>query len=199
MPMSDQLHAARLEDEVNKLRGDVAELNERCTALETEVGTLSNLYVASQRLHETLDRAEVLRAIEEILINLVGSEELAIFELDARGARLSLISSFGLPPQLFASRPLDDGPLGRAVRSGRTVVVGDDEPQPAGEPKLTACVPLVVRERVIGVIAIYQLLPQKPRLEPVDRELFELLTTAAATALHCAAMAARAAVVEEQP
>lgn len=196
--MSDQQPRARLEGEVDQLRSDVAELLERCTALESEVGTLSNLYVASQRLHETIDRAEVLRAIEEILINLVGSEELAIFELDASASRLSLISSFGLPPQLCRSRALDDGPLGRAVRTGRTVIVGDEEPHPDAEPRLTACVPLVVRERVIGVIAIYQLLPQKPRLEPVDCELFALLTTAAATALHCAAIVARANV-EEQP
>lgn len=196
--MSDEQRQLRLEAELVRVHADFAELNERCTSLETEVGTLSNLYVASQRLHETIDRAEVLRAIEEILINLVGSEELAIFELDALAARLSLISSFGLEPQRYLSRPLDDGPLGRAVRTGRTVVVGDDEPQPASEPRLTACVPLVVRERVIGVIAIYQLLPQKPRLDAVDRELFELLTTAAATALHCAAIVARA-VAEEKP
>jgi GAF domain-containing protein len=181
----------RVQDELISLRRDVAELMERCTALETEVGVLSNLYVASQRLHETHDRVEVLRAIEEICINLVGSEELAIFELDGRGDGLSLSWSFGIERQRFLEHPLDDGPIGRAVRSGKTVLL-DDVTHSAGEPRPTACVPLKLRDRVIGVIVIFHLLPQKPRLEPVDRELFDLLTTAAATALHAAALAARA-------
>ncbi|HEY2748684.1 MAG TPA: GAF domain-containing protein [Polyangia bacterium] len=180
--MSNELQL-RLQEEVVHLRADVRELAERCTALEVEVGTLSNLYVASQRLHETLDRGEVLRAIEEILINLVGSEELAIYEVDDGAATLSLLSSFGLPRERFASRRVDDGPIGRAVRTGKTVVV-DGAAAAGDEPKLTACVPLCVRDRVIGVIALFQLLPQKSRLEPVDHDLFDLLTTAAATALH---------------
>jgi nitrate/nitrite-specific signal transduction histidine kinase len=173
----------QMNDELVRVHADLAELRERCTALEAEVGTLSNLYVASQRLHETLDRSEVLRAIEEILINLVGSEELAIFEVDARATTLSLISSFGIERERYEQRPLGDGPLARAVRTGKTVVVSD-ETRSEDEPHLTACVPLKLRERVIGVIAVFQLLPQKPRLEALDHDLFELLTTAGATALH---------------
>jgi GAF domain-containing protein len=38
---------------------------------------------------------------------------------------------------------------------------------------------------VTGAIAIFRLLPQKVGLEEVDRELFELLATHAATALYC--------------
>jgi GAF domain-containing protein len=185
--MSDK---TRLQDEVVHLRRDVADLMERCSALESEVGMLSNLYVASQRLHETVDRASVLRAIEEILINLVGSEELAIFELDASATSLSRSWSFGIERQRYLERALDDGPIGRAVRTGQTVVV--DGERPADEPRLTACVPLKLRDRVIGVIVIFGLLPQKPRLEAVDRELFDLLATAAATALHSAALSAAA-------
>ena len=173
----------RLQDEVVRLHGDLAELMERCTTLEAEIGTLSNLYVASQRLHETLDRKEVLCAIEEILINLVGSEELAIFEVDAGATTLSLISSFGIERERYERRPLDDGLLARAVRTGKTIVVSD-ETRCADEPRLTACVPLRLRERVIGVIAVFSLLPQKPKLEAVDHDLFDLLATAAGTALH---------------
>jgi GAF domain-containing protein len=185
-----------LRQEIGALRRDHQELLERCTSLEQEVGTLSNLYVASHRLHGTLDRAEVLRAIEEILINLVGSEELAIFAVDAGAATLSLLSSFGLPGDQYQSRPLDDGPLGLAVRTGRTIVI-DDASRPADEPRLTACVPLKLSDRVIGVIAVFQLLPQKARIEAVDRELFDLLTTAAAAALYCSTVKALAADAEQ--
>jgi len=46
-----------------------------------------------------------------------------------------------------------------------------------------ACVPLRIGARVIGVIAIYRLLTQKERFEPLDFELFTLLAGHAATAL----------------
>jgi GAF domain-containing protein len=82
------------------------------------------------------------------------------------------------------------------VRSGRTIVL-DDDSRPSDEPRLTACVPLKLQERVIGVIAVFQLLPQKARIEPVDRELFELLATAAAAALYCSTI--KALVAPEQP
>jgi GAF domain-containing protein len=35
------------------------------------------------------------------------------------------------------------------------------------------------------VIAIFRLLVQKPKLEPADRELLDLLATQAGTALYC--------------
>jgi hypothetical protein len=44
---------------------------------------------------------------------------------------------------------------------------------------------------VTGAIAIYRLLPQKSGFEEVDRELFELLATHAATALYCTSLHAR--------
>jgi hypothetical protein len=48
---------------------------------------------------------------------------------------------------------------------------------------------------VSGAIALFRLLPQKSGIEAVDRELFELLATHAATALHCARLHARQGVV----
>ena len=45
-------------------------------------------------------------------------------------------------------------------------------------------IPLLLDGRAIGVIAIFRLLPQKSGLERVDHELFALLSTHAALALH---------------
>ena len=50
---------------------------------------------------------------------------------------------------------------------------------------------LIEFPRVTGAIAIFRLLPQKTGFEEVDRELFELLATHAATALYCTALHAR--------
>jgi hypothetical protein len=38
---------------------------------------------------------------------------------------------------------------------------------------------------VTGVIALFRLLPQKPRVEEADHELFDLLAVHAAMALYC--------------
>ena len=45
------------------------------------------------------------------------------------------------------------------------------------------CIPLKIKEHVIGVIAIYKLLVQKPELTAVDYELFSMLAGHAATAV----------------
>ena len=45
--------------------------------------------------------------------------------------------------------------------------------------------------RPVGAIAIFRLLPQKAGFETVDYELFDLLATHGATALHCSGLQAR--------
>ncbi len=80
--------------------GDVERENETYAAqyhqIENQSSNLSNLYVASYQLHASVERETVLSTIQEIVVNLIGSEEVAIFEFyeDAREFRLS--SSFGV-------------------------------------------------------------------------------------------------------
>jgi len=71
--------------------------------VEQQNNNLANLYVASFQLHSTLDRGEVLAAIKEIVINLIGSEELAIYEMDDDGRELKLVGSFGIDPGTYAT------------------------------------------------------------------------------------------------
>ena len=51
-------------------------------------------------------------------------------------------------------------------------------------------IPLQLNQRVVGLIALFKLLPQKTGIEPVDQELFEVLSTHAARALHHAGLRA---------
>ncbi len=62
---------------------------------------------------------------------------------------------------------------------------------PEREKDLTACIPLKVDGKVTGALALFRLLPQKQGFEAVDHELFDLLATHAATALHASARQAR--------
>jgi GAF domain-containing protein len=127
----------------------------------------------------------VLEVIQEILANLVGTEETAVFERDDHAGSLRLISSNGIEAQAFARVAVGEGIIGTVVASGETWIVGDSAPGVGREAQLTACVPLKLEERVTGAICIFRLLPQKSGLEPCDRELFDLLATHAATALYC--------------
>jgi hypothetical protein len=154
--------------------------------VEQQHANLTNLYVASYRLHSTLDREEVLETVQEIIINLVGCEELAIFELQPGAKSLTLSASFGIDASRYGSWPVDRGRIGQTVRSGEMWVRGEgaDGALAIGEQDLTACIPLTLSGRVTGAVALFRLLPQKRTIEAVDRELFELLGTHAAMALH---------------
>ncbi len=187
-----ELLRARQQQQVLEFESDNRRFFAEYAEVEQQNSNLANLYVASYRLHGTLDRGEVLQAIHEIIINLVGSEELAIFELDAARGELKLLSSFGIDESRYATLPLDDSAIARTVQTGE-MFLHEPPPNSASSPvsSLTTCVPLKLGEQVIGVIAVFRMLPQKPQLVSVDRELFALLGTHAAIALHCSGLHAR--------
>ena len=151
--------------------------------VEQQNSELTTLYVASHRLHATLSRADVLSGIEEIIINLVGSEELAIVELDEAG-RLRLSASFGIPAGTYdeLARSTRDRVASCLSSAEIWVRSGDDE------DALTACIPLLVDGLVRGAIVIFRLLAQKTAVEQADHQLFGLLATQAAAALYCSAL-----------
>jgi K+-sensing histidine kinase KdpD len=174
-----------------QLQAESRRFAEQFEEVERQNTNLANLYVASYQLVGTLDRERVLLVIQEILANLVGTEETAVFELDEAAGALELISSNGIEPRTFAVVARGQGVIGAVAESGRTWIVGDGAVAGA-EQDLTACVPLKLEDRVTGVIAVFRLLPQKSGLAPVDRELFDLLGTHAAMALYCSGLHRRA-------
>lgn len=195
MEMRMQLDRAQHErdeatHEIERLRArfeDVEHENETYAAqyhqIEIQSSNLSNLYVASYQLHASVERETVLATIQEIVINLIGSEEVAIFEFADDANEFRLASSFGIDLSRLKSFKAGSGPIGQRLLGGE-VFVNDDVS--GGEDKLTACVPLRVGERIIGAILVFRLLEHKQGLQPVDHELFELLGIHASTALYCA-------------
>lgn len=185
---------ADLRRHLTEVEGENRHYSDRFVALEREAAKLSSLYVASYRLHETLDRQTVLKVIEEIVAAIIGSEELAIFEMNAERTALRLVTSIGVEASRLRTVPLGEGRIGRAARLGETYVAqpgteAETAPLDAG---LTACVPLKLGGAVTGAIAIFRLLPQKSGYEAVDYELFELLGAHAATAMYCTRLYAQA-------
>ncbi len=140
--------------------------------------SLMNLFVAAARLHMNLDQPGVLLAIREILSDLIGARALALFEIDATGANLSLVEAIGVQSGCMADIPLGAGVIGGVAKSGAAYFTDH------GGGELVACVPLTIGAGVTGVFVLYQLLEQKPQLEPRDRELLDFLSTHAALALY---------------
>lgn len=150
--------------------------------IETQNTNLANLYVAGYQLHGSLDRREVLAAIKEIVINLIGSEDFAIFER-AGEDRLRMIEWFDEPPHAFREVRFGEGIIGQVAATGQSFVSNGEQGRSVG---MTACVPLQVDGHVLGAIAIFRLLPQKhDALEAIDQELLGLLASQAGMALYC--------------
>lgn len=178
----------RIEERIAAIDAERRSYLERYLEVEAQNANVSNLYVATLRVHGSIGRNDVLAAIHEIVINLVGCEELAVLEMNSDGSALVLSSSFGLETGPLQRIALGDGVIGSCAESGRTYVKDESAPgapSPALETHLTACIPMVVEGVVIGAVVIFRLLDHKPKLEPIDHELFALLGTHAAMALYC--------------
>jgi hypothetical protein len=197
----------RIETERQKLAERIAQIEVegqdllgQFQEIERQNSDLASLYVASYRLHETIQRTEVIAVIEEIVVNMIGSEELAIFEVDDESGKLQLVDSLGIDPKDLARVTLNEsrieeaaGVLQDVVETGQRYVVGScDAKAAANNSGLTACIPLILDGKVIGAIAVFRLLDQKgSKLAPLDFELFDLLATHAASALYCSERTSR--------
>ncbi len=174
---SRYLHELLAENE--RLRSDFVTVQE-------EISGLANLFVAVSSITGTRDRRRIVSAMEEVVVNIVGSEELAIFVLE--GKTLKLISSVGVPADELMRIEVGSGVIGRVAESGDPYIPLDDEEERescAGHP-VNACVPMLVDGEITGVIAVFRLLQQKPRLTESDVELLRLLGTHGGTSLASA-------------
>jgi hypothetical protein len=177
---------AEVEARFKKVEEENKEFADRYIEIEEQNNNLANLYVASYQLHSTLDYKEVVRIVQEIVINLIGAEAFHLFMVSDKAGVLELESSEGQPAPI-QSIPLGQGAIGLAAQSGESYfsdAVAHREPTPFESP--IAVIPLKIKETVIGVISINKLLVQKTSFTTMDYELFTLLAGHAATAIFSA-------------
>ena len=182
--------AARLADLEGRLQsaeGDVKELATRLVDSEHQAGRLMNLYVATYQLHSTLDPDEVQQTIAEIASNLLGAKSFVLLmarEDGAAGCDVALAEGVegearwqgvyhGGEPTIDAT--LEDGVLRLGGEAGGGTGA-----------ELVAAVPLRVQQQVVGALVVLRLLDHKPILRPEDRDLLDLLSAHAASALFAA-------------
>ncbi|MFV1956616.1 MAG: GAF domain-containing protein [bacterium] len=173
-----------LEERLGEAREENRDYIQRYLDVEDQNNNLANLYVASYQLHSTLDYEEVLQIILEIIINLIGAEVFAVFLLDEKSNSLKAVVSEGVETEKLPSVQMGAGVIGKCAQNRESHVHDDPEKMPDNtiEDPLV-CFPLMIKDHVIGVVAIYSLLQQKKAFSPVDFELFTLLAGHAATAV----------------
>lgn len=180
-----------MEDEMRKLlerhravEAENKDFANRYLEVEQENNNLANLYVASFQLHSTLDSREVLQIIMEIIINLIGAEIFGILLLDEKTNELTSVSTEGVDREEIPLIKLGAGIIGGVAKSGENFFVEEIKPFDKFDPQTPiVCIPLKIKEHVIGVIVIYKLLQQKAKFTELDYELFTLLAGHAATAI----------------
>lgn len=190
--LSLEADCARLRSEQDEAMRRIGELEQenlefakQLVQVEDVNNNLTNLYIASSRLHSTLDREETLEIIKEVVINFVGAEKFAVFLFDKGAESLQFETGEGFDNEgLFPDVPLGEGVLGEAAAKRENYFVegsvsegSDDILSPI------VAIPLIIHEQMIGMLAIYRLFIQKEQLETIDYQLFSMLGEHAATAL----------------
>ena len=144
----------------------------------------ANVYAARMRLQNTVDQADALDAVREIAGNLIGTEQVAVFKVDKRRSELWLYWSFGIDPNKHVLLDIRQEPQMHPVLKGKPVfqehpgknLLSTDEP-------VNAIVPILVDGAVAAVVVLFRLVTHKPTLEPVDRQICEVLSNCAARAV----------------
>jgi nitrate/nitrite-specific signal transduction histidine kinase len=178
---------ADLEKRNQKLEKENLDFANLCVQVQEQSEAITNLYVAGQRLHTTVDPEEVMKIIFEILAELVGAEQFGIFMLDEKNSKLELMAAEGIEGRLPSKTlPAGEGLVGEVASSGEPFYY-----EPRGDSEMEArlplaAVPLNMNGQAVGVIVIYKLLNQKPKFSSVDHQLLQLLAADAATSLATA-------------
>ncbi len=179
----------RLRLRLAQLEQEHRQLSDEYVAVEEQNSELASLFVALERLYAAADHRDAFTAVREIVVNMVGSEELGVYELDPSGS-LQLAHGFGLSDARPDRYGPGSGTVARVAANGVPFVA--DGHRASDDPDLTAAIPLKAAGRPAGVLAIWRLLEHKPSLTDLDRRLFAVLEGHAARNLSLAARGGRA-------
>lgn len=151
-----------------------------------DIGDQAKVYAARMRLQNTLDQADALDAIREIAGNLIGTEEVAVFKVDKKRAELWLYWSFGVDPNKHSVLEVSREPKLKQVLSGKTVFrlrLSNENLLSTDDP-VSALIPILVDGSPCAVIVLFRLFPHKAGIEPVDKEICEVLSNCAGRAVE---------------
>ncbi len=174
-------------DRIGSIEQENLDFSNRYAEIESENNLLANLYITTYQLHSTFEVVEILRIIEEILLNLVGAEQFSLLLRGEKGQLLQARIADDGRPQVEAVEVAEPR-LKSALVENQSWIATPEELSRLGESELKAVIPLLVDNEVVGVLAVYRLLAQKNGFSEMDEEIFNLLGGHAAMALCTAVL-----------
>lgn len=154
----------RLRVQNEQLMASNRDLSTLLTAATQRSGELLKVIVAFRRLLESVDSTSALRSLEEILVNIVGTEDFAVLLMSDTPLMRPVA---GIGPAL--TRVKDEPPTFDSLFGGDARVV-----------------PMHIAEHVVGAIVIDDVLPHRDPLNGSDDQVLSLLSRFAATAVMAA-------------
>ena len=174
-----------LERELDEARVDMQEISLRLVDTEHQLDRLMSLYVATYQLHAFLDPRQVSSAIADIAVNLLGAERFALLLLKEGGQEFEIAFSQGTSAEAtpgYSGESYAGGdPLCDAALADGALKLGPTEASSS-----IAAVPLKIQDQIVGALVVLKLFDHKPVLRPDDRDLLDLLSAHAASALFAA-------------
>jgi signal transduction histidine kinase len=170
------------------------------------------LYRADEMLHRSLKLQDVLRALVEVVTDVLGADKASVLVWDATHEHLIVGAARGYAPETLARLTFNpgEGIAGRVAVSGEPLLVNDARSDPRTAPRINAitapeeirsyaCVPIVLKGEVFGVFSVNYYQPQA--FDDEDLRPLEALAQRAAVAIQNAELyerAQHAAVLEER-
>ena len=154
----------RLRTQNEQLVGSNRDLSSLLATTDKRSGELVKIIVAFRRLLDSEDAASALRCIEEIVINIIGSENFVVLLLDERDLARPVAGFGNALTEAHVQPPLLDELHRSAAR----------------------LVPLYIADELVGGIAIAELLPHRDALNYNDDQVLNLLSRYAASVIMAA-------------
>lgn len=148
------------------------DLSSLLASASTQAGELLKVSVAFRRLSQTPDAAAALWALEDVAINVVGTEDFVVLACGSR-AKMEAIAGMG---------PVFDEALHRAPTLAQ-LRQSDDR-----------VIPLWFGGKIVGALVIRRLLEHRGPLSEADEQVLSLLSHFAATAIVAWGESRRSAV-----
>ena len=185
---ASQEKARLYHQQVQDLLEAQTESESKVLELEELNSSMMSMYVSSFQLHATLDLGEVVRVVEEILVNFIGARSYAVLLTEEDGS-FRVAAENGLEGRLPQAGIRPRGVLAEVLGSQSAYVHTSSRPAREG---ILAAVPLLMGRNIVGALLVFSLLAQKDRFLKNDVELFSLLGGHAASALVSARLYGRA-------
>jgi hypothetical protein len=174
--MEARREAARLREQSEQLVASNSDLSRLLVASEQRNGEAIKVIVALRRLMEAGTAEDALRSLEEILINVVGTEDFVV--LAVNDDILVPIAGIGSAVEHARQHPPSRAVVLECLSHHQAVASirwhGED---------VAAFVPLRIDSRIVGAIAIGNVLPHRGMINVYDDEVLRLLSKFAASAI----------------